>query len=202
MEIVGRKRNMSMKKIRVGFDFDGVIMYNPLRVIRPLMSYLKIKKVVKRKELVFFHPKTNWQKVLWLIAHQSSLFPGKGIGLLTELIQEGKIEPVLITGRSSFLFSDMLFKLKVFGLAGLFKQIHVSKNNEQPHLFKEKLLKELRLDYFVEDNWDIVNYLRNSQTRVPVFWIANWADRKIQAAEKHYNLEAALKQIIRKENLL
>ena len=185
--------------IRVGFDFDGVIMYNPLRIIRPLMSFLKIKRIVKRKQLVFFHPKTKWQKIAWWLAHQSSFIPAPGINQLKSLVNTGKIEAYLVTGRSTFLGTDLKQKLKFFGLDKVFTKVLITETNEQPHLFKERIINQHQLKYFVEDNWDIVSYLSSRFDQNRLFWIYNVIDKSIKYPQKYPNLSSALKKIAKQE---
>src|SRR3989338_1539388 len=132
------------KKIRVGLDFDGVIAYNPLRIFRAIIVYLK-QKFLGVYKIRFLYPEKKWQQVAWRILHNSSIFPGKGLNTISSMRDKG-IEIYLITGRYSFLDDHLdkwLIKNKV---KKYFKSININKNNEQPHLFKEKMINELKLD--------------------------------------------------------
>jgi len=194
-----RPTSKKFQPIKIGFDFDGVIMYNPLRIIRPFMSFLKIKRLVKRQQLVFFHPQTNWQKVVWWLAHQTSFIPAPGINKLKSLVKSGKIEAYLITGRSSFLKSDLHRKLKIFGLDKVFSKVIITDSNEQPHIFKERMINLHKLEYFIEDNWDIISHLANKYEQNRLFWIYNMVDKSINYPQKHPNLLSAINEILRKE---
>jgi len=199
-----KKNNLSPRKvepIRVGFDFDGVVMYNPLRVIRPLMSFLKLKKLVKKEQLTFFQPRSKGQKFFWWLAHQTSLFPATGMEELRSLVESGRIEAFLITGRSSFLNKDLREKLKMYDLTNIFSKIFITDRDEQPHLFKEKMIKQLNLKYFIEDNWDIVMYLGKKLKASRLLWIYNIADRSKRYRDKYPNLKAAIKGIVEEEGL-
>ena len=46
------------------------------------------------------------------------------------------------------------------GIGSLYKKLHHNFKDEQPHLYKERLIKELKLDYYIEDDPLIVKYLR------------------------------------------
>src|SRR3989344_8496271 len=74
---------MKNKPIRVGFDFDGVIAYNPARIVRPIIAYVK-SRFFGVKYLRFWYPKARWQQVFWMILHESSIFPATGIDLFKE----------------------------------------------------------------------------------------------------------------------
>ncbi|MFZ5376693.1 MAG: hypothetical protein ACOZAN_03450 [Patescibacteria group bacterium] len=186
------------RTIKIGFDFDGVIMYNPARLIRPIISQFKKKGLIKRKRLQFFRPKAGIQTFFWQLLHKSSVFPALGLGKLRKLAKLNNVELYLITGRFAELKDDYDFWLKKIGAKQIFKATYINDKNEQPHLFKEKMIKKLNLDHFVEDNWDIVEHLKNN-TQARIFWIFNLFDRNKKHEDKHPGLMSvadALEKII------
>ncbi len=186
---------MARKFIKVGLDFDGVVAYNPFRIIRSLVSFLK-KDVLGKRQLKFWYPKYKWQQIFWIIAHESSVFPAKGADLLEKLVKGGQIEAHLITARYSFLDDHLFNWLKKYKLTHLFKTTTLNKHNEQPHIFKEKIIKKLDLDFFVEDNLDIVKYL-HGQSKTKIYWIYNILDHFQEYPYKFPYLEKALEEIIK-----
>lgn len=188
-----------MKKLKVGFDFDGVVAYNPFRVIRAPVTFLK-RNVLGIKKLQFWYPKKRWQQIFWVILHESSVFPAKGIDLMRKQVEDNKIEAHLVTARYSFL-DDHLYKwLDKYSLRSLFKTVNLNKLDEQPHLFKEKIIKKFDLDIFIEDNWDIVSYLYKRKWNTQIFWIYNLLDRWFSYPHKFPYLEKAMETIIKKTN--
>lgn len=199
---------MSIKKpIRVGFDMDGVLLYNPARIVRPLVSLLKKKKIIHRKELQFFVPETIWQKTFWKFFHKSSLFISPGIKQIEQLVRDGEIEAYVVTGRFGHLEKDTKKWFKKFNKNNIFKQCFMNEKDEQPHLFKKRKIKELKLDYFVEDNWDIVQYLNTTfnsdKPKLKIVWISNFFDFKKEYKNKFLSLTNVFKDLFKvKKNLL
>lgn len=197
-----RVYNLTMTKrvVKVGFDFDGVIAYNPFRVARSLISFVK-KDILGIKKIGFWYPKHRWQQIFWIILHESSVYPAKGIDLLKTMVKEGKIEAHLVTARYSFLDDHLNNWLKKYKLTNLFKTITINKNDEQPHIFKAKMIEKQNLDFFVEDNLDIVRYLNkqpqttNHKPPTRIYWIYNILDRFVEYPHKFPYLEKALKDI-------
>ena len=204
---------------RVGFDFDGVVAYNPLRVFRrPVMMVAKLFRREK-ESLHFPYPKSSLVKWFWERAHRTSFFPSRGFSRLRELLGRGDIEGYIITGRYAFLNDELYDWLRHNKVDGLFKHIYVNMNDEQPHLFKERMIKKLNLDYFVEDNWDIVQYLnskfkikssrqitnsnvQNSKQNgehIEIHWIYNILDKFNTYPHKHPYLESFLNEITGKK---
>src|SRR3989344_4447715 len=192
------------KKLRIGFDFDGVIAYNPLRVFRLPVTLFQ-KYILGKKKTYFYLPKSGFGKWFWGLLHETSVFPATGIEDLKKLIRKGKIEAYIITGRYSFLEKSFHRWLKRHKLDNLFTGYYLNKADEQPHLFKEKIIQKLKLDMFIEDNWDIVRYLnskfeiRNSKqfNNVEIHWIYNLLDRTKKYKNKHPYLKKFLLRIFK-----
>lgn len=193
---------MGKKTIRVGLDFDGVVAYNPFRVCRAPLAFFK-RNILGAKKLNFWYPKEKWQQIFWKILHESSVFPAKGVDLLRKLVEEEKIEAHLITGRYSFLDNHLYNWLDKHRLRRLFKTININKNDEQPHVFKERIIKKYELEIFVEDNWDIVEYLtqnsklKDKDSKIKIYWIYNLVDRNTPYKYKSPYLQKALEEIMR-----
>ena len=173
--------------LRVGFDMDGVLLYNPARIIRPLISFIK-RIFLHKKKLRFYYPKTRSEKVFWRLFHKSSIYNAPGLHEITKLVETGKIEAYLITARYNFLGSTVEEWVEKNKLKKTFKGVFYNSKNEQPHEFKESMIKKLNLDMYVEDNFDIVNYLSKT-TSAEIIWIYNIFDRKIIFPKKFPHLK-------------
>lgn len=184
---------MATKPLKVGFDFDGVLLYNPTRIVRAPVVLFK-HFFMPRREKKFTIPKGRIAKFAWKMAHLSSFMIAPGLSEIERLVRAGKIEAHIITARFDFLEHDFKKKLQSVNKSGIFTSAHFNKKNEQPHLFKERMINELKLDAFVEDNYDIVNYLSKKQV-AKVLWIYNIFDRNISHPYKFPNLRKAVERL-------
>ncbi len=182
------------KQLRVGFDLDGVLLYNPLRITRPIVSIAK-KLFFKKNGLHFYFPQTNWEKQLWQLFHKSSIFVAPGLDEIKTMVKENKIKAYIITARYSFLKNDLDQWLKKMKVNRYFSGVYYNQKDEQSHIFKERTIKKLSLDIFVEDNWDIVNYLKNKKLKSKTYWIYNIFDRNYSYLDKFPNLKSTVKKI-------
>lgn len=185
----------SKRKLRIGFDFDGVVAYNPFRIARPIIALMK-RRLFGVKKLKFWYPEKRWQQIFWVILHESSVFPAKGVDIFKRLVLEEHIEAHLVTARYSFLDSHLNRWLRRYKLNHLFKTINTNKDDEQPHIFKEKMINKYKLDIYIEDNLDIVKYLHGKH-KTKIFWIYNILDRNYPHPHKHPHLQQALKEIVK-----
>jgi hypothetical protein len=176
--------------LQVGFDMDGVLLYNPGRIIRPIVSSIK-RIFLHKKKLTFYYPKTDHEKFFWRLVHKSSIYNAPGINEITKLVNEGKIEAYLITARYNYLGSSVEKWVEKNKLGKTFKGVFFNSRDEQPHEFKERMIKELKLDAYVEDNFDIVNYL-STKTSAEIYWVYNILDRREKFPKKFPDLASAL----------
>ena len=182
---------MTKKQLRVGFDLDGVLLYNPARIIRPIISFIK-KHLLKRDLNKFYYPKNKIEKIIWWFLHKSSLWPSSGIKDLIKLIKQKKIKAYVISARYELLENDFIDWINTIDPDKDFSGCFYNNENDQPQLFKEKMIKKLKLDVFVEDNWDIVSYLN---PKIKIFWIYNIFDKNIKYKYKFSGLDSVIKEI-------
>lgn len=183
---------MSTKKLKVGFDLDGVLLYNPVRIVRPFIANFK-RLVLKKKRTRFYIPRTKPEELFWLLLHQSSLFIAPGFEDIRQLVKDEKIEAYLITARFACLKPDLDRWLRRLNAKEVFKEVYYNRENLQPHHYKEATIKSLDLDYFIDDNWDIVRSLNDAYVKkempTKVYWLYNIADKKIDYPRKVDSLQ-------------
>jgi hypothetical protein len=131
--------------------------------------------------------------VFWL-PHQCSFFPGHGMALLKQLVDKGKVEACIVSGRYGYLDAQIPVWLKRRGLDTVFTAVYANENNEQPHVFKERMLKKLQLDYFIEDNFDIVSYVQK-RVKTKICWIYNICDKGQTYQRKFSSIQAILQTL-------
>jgi len=183
------------KPVRIGFDFDGVIAYNPARVARKPISLIK-SRLFGIKKVQFFVPKNPLERAFWSLAHESSMFPARGVGRLKTLVSTRQIEAHLVTSRFGFLEPNLMRFLSFWGLTDVFTSITLNHNEEQPHEFKARIIYAKKFSYFVEDNWDIVSFLSRKRLKTEIHWIYNILDRNKPYPYKYPYLSESLARIV------
>lgn len=181
-------------KMKVGFDLDGVLLYNPARVIRPLLKSGK-SIFLKQKQTKFYVPQTKWQVFMWQLAHKSSLFIAPGVKQIEALVDQDLIEAYVITARFECLKNDYDRWMKRLNKDHIFTNSYYNHQNEQPHIYKQKMITKLKIDLFIEDNWDIVEHLDHNKHRSNLkraLWVSNIFDKPIPYKHKHNSLSSAM----------
>jgi len=136
------------KIIKIGFDLDGVIVGKPPLVPKGLIEFL-VKKPAN-SSLHFRFPKSCLEQYVRKFSHFYLFRPPlrQNIDFIKKLNSK-KYELYVISGRYSFLTAETDCWLKKRGLENLFKAVFINLGNEQPHLFKERIIKELNWIIFL-----------------------------------------------------
>jgi hypothetical protein len=197
----------------VGFDFDGVIIYNPLHIARGVIALFK-KKFLHLNKTSFYKPKNPLQFAIWKLLFAIEIPALGGLKEIEKLKNEGKIKPILLTGRFNLPKSQVKTILKNAGFPNLFNEIITNDKNEQPHIFKERLIKEKKMNVYVEDNIDIVLYLNKclnqnnperakrvegSPDKCKILWIYNIIDRRFDYQPKFPTLKKAVESLTKEK---
>ncbi|MFC1624811.1 hypothetical protein ACFL15_00305 [Patescibacteria group bacterium] len=168
-----------MKKIRVGLDFDGVIVNKP-----PLVSKKMIEKLFKggKKGLHWRIPSSELEQFIRKLSHFYLFRPPfkKNLELVKELGEKENIEVYLITSRYSFLEKETYRWLKKRKINDVFSKYILNLKDQQPHIFKKEALKELNLDYYFDDDPLIVDFLGKEIKDLKVFYVTEDGDKNLR----------------------
>lgn len=179
--------------LRVGFDLDGVILYNPARVIRPIVAAVKQRLLGEPQSKVSFYvPHRAWEQKIWIVLHKSSLFLAPGFEKIEQMVARKQIDAYIITARYDFLshdFEDWIIKMRADTYT---KAYHHNEKNQQPHLYKEAMIRRYDIDVFVEDNLDIVEHLQKTFPDKTIIWIYNILDKNHPYTPKFPSLKDAI----------
>lgn len=157
------------KIVKVGFDLDGVLANKP-----PLIPKSLLERLFKGKEkngLYYRYPRLKLEIWLRKFSHFYLFRPPirSNINFAKKLKKRG-YKLYLISSRYSFLEKETKAWLKKRGLSNVFEKIFLNLDDEQPHLFKTKVLKKLNLDYYFEDDKKTVDFLR-LKFKNKIFWV-------------------------------
>ncbi|OGM11249.1 hypothetical protein A2Z22_00620 [Candidatus Woesebacteria bacterium RBG_16_34_12] len=158
------------KIIKVGFDLDGVIIGKP-----PFVPNLVMEKLVRKNNhgLAYRFPESKIEKCIRWLSHYPLLRPPikRNIQFIHELYNSQEYQLFVVSSRFSFLEERTKEWFKFYKLRKLFKEIYINLNNEQPHLYKEKMIKKLKLNVFIDDDLPLLEYLRKKLGDVELIFV-------------------------------
>lgn len=155
--------------MKIGFDLDKIFVDYPPFVPDALIDRLYKKK--SNGNLEYRYPKQIEQKI-----RQFSHYPlfrptiKQNIQFLQSIDQE-KNQLYLISSRFGFLRQQTETLIKRIGFTDIFDGIYFNYDNEQPHIFKGKLLFTLQLDVYVDDDFQLLKHVAKENKKTKFYWL-------------------------------
>jgi hypothetical protein len=168
--------------MNIGFDFDKVLINYPPIIPYKLIDFfykgrLVFEKNTKGKNLTYRFPGSFEQKIR-VISHYPILRRpiSKNIDALKQISKNKKNNTYLISSRYKFLEKKTSSLVKKAKLQNYFNGIYFNYKNMQPHLFKENIIRKLKIDIYIDDDLDLALYLAKRNPKLTIYWIK---DRKV-----------------------
>ncbi|HSW87883.1 MAG TPA: hypothetical protein VLG12_01850 [Candidatus Saccharimonadales bacterium] len=155
--------------MNIGFDLDKIFINHP-----PYISDKFIDRLYKQKtkENLFYRIPTKAEQFLRLTTH-AKVFrkPMKeNLKFLEELTRKKDNRYYLVTGRFGFLKKKTEAFINKYNFDKIFDGMYFNYENQQPHEFKDTIIKSLHLDKYVDDDLDLLKYLSQNNAKPSFFW--------------------------------
>lgn len=164
--------------MNIGFDLDKVFIDYPPFV--PDIIFDKFyKKKADGKTLVYRIPGKPEQLLRYIIHHPLLRPPiQKNMNFLKDF-SKTKHDLFLISSRFGFLEKRTSELVKRFGFDEIFKGLYFNYTNNQPHLFKDTVIKKLKIQAYIDDDFALVQYLAKKNPSVSFFWLNQKENKSI-----------------------
>lgn len=172
---------------KTAFDFDGIFIGNP-----PLIPKEIVEKLYKKKNhtLSYRVPGKLEQKIR-ILSHFPIFRPpiDRNLLALPEIANKNP-DIHIISSRFSFLKKRTEVLIEKYDIAKYFKSINFNFEDKQPHIFKDELIKKLKIGRMVDDDPDLIRYLSKKNPKVEFFFLSRKKDENIPPKIKQIkNLE-------------
>ena len=97
----------------------------------------------------------------------------ENIRLIEELYKSNKYELFVVSSRYQFLNKRTREWFRFYKTRKFFKKIFINLHNEQPHLYKEKMITRLKLDVFIDDDKPLLDYLKSKVKNVDLVYVSD-----------------------------
>ncbi|MFH1602055.1 MAG: hypothetical protein ABIB61_03815 [Candidatus Shapirobacteria bacterium] len=152
---------MTQKIIRVGLDLDGVIINKPPAIPKSVIEWLIQSHTNHQKKYRF--PKTKLEQWVRIKSHHWKLRRplNQNLKMVQNLAKSKKHDIYFVSSRFSFLKQQTKNWFEHYFPKFNYKKVYINLKDQQPHLFKEEMIKKLKLDCYLEDDPRTISYLKS-----------------------------------------
>lgn len=171
--------------MRIGFDLDGIFVGSPPGVPKELIEWLY--RGPQNYEPKYRFPTTKVEQIIRKWSHIWLLRPkiSANIDFVKHISLDKKLNIYLISSRYQFLEQETFTILKKYGIQSFFSKIYLNAKNEQPHLFKKKILEKIKIDVFIEDDLMMLKYLHKFCPKIRFLWYNPEENRNLPKGITH-----------------
>ncbi len=158
-----------MAKTIIAFDLDGVVIDKPPLIPKSFLEWMFHGN--SGNKLYYRFPRSKAEQFVRRLSHYYLFRPPikRNIAFINEIARQKGYDLYAVSGRYSFLKKETANWLKKRGVTQIFKKIYLNEGDGQPHFFKEKILKDLKADVFVDDDEALADYLAQRLKTTKVF---------------------------------
>lgn len=156
--------------MNIGFDLDKIFINYP-----PFIPDSVIDSLYKEKSdgILSYRIPSKIEQMLRFLSHYPPLRPPimANIEFVKQNKQKNNDKYYLISSRFNFLKGRTQAITKKYQFDTIFDSMFFNYNNEQPHMFKERILRKLLVDRYVDDDLQLLRYLTLRNPKVDFYWL-------------------------------
>lgn len=156
--------------MNIGFDLDKIFIDYP-----PFIPVEIINSLYKQKSngVLLYRMPPRTERMLRILTHYPFLRPPiiGNIQFVERLAKNKKHKYYLISSRFSFLKYRTEIILKKYNLDKIFDDMFFNFKDQQPHIFKEKIIKKLKIDRYVDDDLPLLEFVSKNNPKTKFFWL-------------------------------
>lgn len=163
--------------MKIGFDFDKVFIDYPSLVPYSFIDFLYKGKGYfnnpnKNGKMQYRYPGILEQKIR-IFTHYPIFRPliKSNYNALKRISKDKSIKTYLISSRYGFLKSRTGKLLDKYKFKKYFDDVYFNFDNKQPHIFKEQIIKKLKINIYVDDDIHLSLYLAKKMPSLHIYWI-------------------------------
>lgn len=165
--------------MNIGFDLDKIFINFP-----PLVPTIIIDWFYKGKpnEPLKYRIPGRAEQIIRIFSHYPLFRPpiAKNMSYIKSLALTNTNKYYLISSRFSFLEKRTSDLIKRYRFDKIFNAMFFNYLNNQPHLFKDEIIKKLDLDMYVDDDLQLLEYLADKNPKTKFFWLNKKIRKKLE----------------------
>lgn len=161
--------------MNIGFDLDKVFIDTP-----PFIPKAIIDKLYKKRDngILLYRIPGHLAQIVRKISHIPIFRPPIKDNLdFLYSFPKDKNQLYLISSRFKFLENTTNKIIKKYNFDKIFDEMYFNFANEQPHLFKNRIVKKLKLDSYIDDDLSLLYYIAKDNPHTKFFWLTGKVEK-------------------------
>ncbi len=165
--------------MNIGFDLDKIFINFPPLVPTGIIDWFYKGK--PNGPLKYRIP-GKAEQIIRIFSHYPLFRPpiAKNMNYIKNLALTNTNKYYLISSRFSFLEKRTAAIIKRYKFDKIFNAMYFNYLNNQPHLFKNEVIKKLDLDMYVDDDLQLLKYLINKNQKTKFFWLNDKVSKHLE----------------------
>ncbi len=156
--------------MNIGFDLDKVLVDYP-----PFIPSWIIDKLYKKKDngILLYRIPGKFEQFVRIFSHHPFFRPiiKHNLSFVQSLSEKDSNQLFLISSRFGFLKKRTDAIVKREHLNTIFQKLYFNYKNQQPHLFKDKIIKTEEIKKYVDDDLSLLKYLSQHNPQTTFYWL-------------------------------
>ncbi len=156
--------------MNIGFDLDKVFIDYP-----PFIPSWIIDKLYKKKDngILLYRIPGKFEQYIRILSHHPLLRPyiTPNVSFVRKLSQKDHTKLFLISSRFSFLKGRTTDVVKKAHLDKIFDKLYFNYHDEQPHEFKNEIIKKEHIQKYVDDDLSLLKFLSKNNPQTNFYWL-------------------------------
>lgn len=155
--------------MKIGFDLDKIFINYP-----PFLPSFLFDKFYKKRDngILLYRIPTYPEQLFRKFLHLPIMRPPitENMEVLKSISKKSN-KLFLISSRYKFLEPETTRLVKKHKLDKIFNELYFNFENKQPHLFKNAVLKNLKLDMYIDDDLSLLRHVAKDNPKTKFFWL-------------------------------
>lgn len=165
--------------MEIGFDLDKIFIDYP-----PLVPAALVDRLYKKSwdGVLSYRIPGKLEQLIRILTHYPIFRPPiiKNIEFVKSITRNKTNKYYLLSSRFGFLRRRTEQLVKKYGLDQIFDGMFFNFSSEQPHIFKNKIIKKLKLDRYVDDDLPLLKFLAQNNSKRKFFWLNKKVNKPLQ----------------------
>lgn len=156
--------------MNIGFDLDKIFIDYPPFVPDGLIDALY---KAQSNGILRYRIPSKPEQIVRLFTHLPPFRPPlmTNIQTVKDKNHKGTDKYHLISSRFSFLRQRTEAIIKRYAFDKIFDGMFFNFEDEQPHIFKDKIVKKLKLDRYIDDDLPLLRFLASENSNTKFYWL-------------------------------